>query len=179
MASLVGGVGLKVRTFDDLAQEEEMKANYLLESENEETSESLLSDLAGYITSEFEKNRRDKIDSGIEKEILDSLRQFNGEYSPEELALISNEGGSKIFMNITAVKSRAAKSWSADIYQSAKNKTWELDSTTLPDLPDEIEQMIEQAIQKEFQQMASTANQGQNGVSVEAAQETIRNVNQM
>ena len=177
MVQSVGGIGIEVIPIDTLLEEDAAKANYLLDMEEEEQESSPLSGLAHYIISVFHDNRMNKIDSGIEDEILDSLRQFNGEYTPRERDLIAEEGGSDIYMNLTATKARAAKSWIADIYQSAKGKTWELDSTAIPDLPSGIIEMIETSIQREFQ--ATVAKVSQEGVTTEVAQETIREVNQL
>ena len=43
----------------------------------------------------------------VEKEDLASLRQKKGEYEPRKLAEIRKQGGSEIFMKITAVKCHA------------------------------------------------------------------------
>jgi len=128
-----------VTDIDTLVKEELSSSNEILDKEKseKELKESARSSLANYIIRVANKNRDDKRNSGIEDEILNSLLQFNGEYSSRDKALIAEEGGSSIFMNLTATKARAAKSWIADIYSAAKGKTWALESTPNPELPED------------------------------------------
>lgn len=172
----VGGIGVEVKPVALLIEEEKQEVLFLEESEKEESIS--YSGLASYIINSFHENRNNKTNSGIEKEIIESLEQFNGEYSSADKAIIAQEGGSKIFMNLTATKARAAKSWIADIYQSAKGHTWELDNTPIPDVPQEISSMIEEAIQREFTQTVSKDSPIGTPMSTEQAQETIRETNQ-
>jgi len=166
-----------VTDIDTLVKEELSSSNEILDKEKseKELKESARSSLANYIIRVANKNRDDKRNSGIEDEILNSLLQFNGEYSSRDKALIAEEGGSSIFMNLTATKARAAKSWIADIYSAAKGKTWALESTPNPELPEEIVHIIEEAIQKEFTQIAPQP--GQQATTAQA-QETIKVINQ-
>ena len=124
-----------------LVKEEEGKKNEVLEKENLENSISLNS-LAGHITAVFRDNRDARLNSGVERKLFDSLRAYNGEYTQNEKALIKQEGGADIFMNITATKCRAAKSWICDIMMPAKEKAWMLSPTPMPELPEEIDALF-------------------------------------
>ncbi len=171
--------GLHIETADQIINNEirlaeEAEADVL----GQQMEDDLLfkSSLAGHILEEFGVNKDAKEASGIKEEIFESLRAFNGEYSPKDLALIEAEGGSKIFMNITATKARAAKSWIADVLKPAKGKAWTVMPTPNPDLPDQMIKSIEEAIKKEFEAAADQVQSQEQ--PAEAAQETIKDINQ-
>jgi hypothetical protein len=180
MPELIGGIGIQVKPVGTLLEEDALKANSILDAEEAQKKyeNDQYSGLFRYVIREFQKNRDNKIESGIEEEIIESLEQFNGEYSAKDLSLIRAAGGSEIFMNLTAVKARAAKSWIADVYQSAKGHTWEFDDTPVPDLPDNIEELILNAIQREFEEATKAQAPDGQPMSVEMAQETLRESNQ-
>lgn len=86
----------------------------------------------------------------LEERMLQCLRQRNGEYDPEKLQEIKEQGGSDIFINLTSVKCRAATSWLRDtLLGTGTDKPWGLDATPEPTLPPEIVQgmMAEMAAQ--------------------------------
>lgn len=113
--------------------------------------QAFTSALAGHILQAFQTNRDARRNSLIEDEMFDSLRAYNGEYSPAELAKIRQSGGSEIFINLTGVKARAAASWIRDIELPAKERSWLLEPTPLPDLPKEIKAKVERAVLREFE----------------------------
>jgi hypothetical protein len=185
-----GGVPLKVQSREEVLAEEAKRDNI-----NEETPVEIEYDqLTSHILSEFEINRRAKIDSGIEKEILDSRRANNGEYSAEDIARIQATGGSQIFMNITSTKTRALKSWMTDILKPPIGEPWSLEPSPIEDLPEDIRELLKEQLQQEFEQMlqppqAPEQPQDPNAPrsaqppqppqpTAEGAQETIREQNQ-
>ena len=88
----------------------------------------------------------------LEERMLQCLRQRNGEYDPEKLQEIKEQGGSDIFINLTSVKCRAATSWLRDtLLGTGTDKPWGLDATPEPDLPPEVVQglMADMAAQLE------------------------------
>src|SRR5690554_1701014 len=86
--------------------------------------ETYHSALAGYIVSQFRFFRDARRNSGVENEIIDSQRAYNGEYSAYEKARI-NPLGADIYMHITTTKCRAVASWIKDILLSTK-KSWSI-----------------------------------------------------
>ena len=175
-----GGISLKVLSTSDLMSmtDEEF-------AQSEEDYAPQYDSLVSYITGIFHDNRRIKEESGIEDDILDSLRAFSGEYSREDKARIVKFGGSQIFMNLTATKARAAKSWIADILKPSTGEPWSMEPTPISDLPTDIREMLEAALSKEFEEKIKEGQpqaapvEGQPVPSgVETAQETIREANQ-
>ncbi|MCK5020364.1 MAG: hypothetical protein KAS32_25225 [Candidatus Peribacteraceae bacterium] len=174
-------MAIGVKGIDELVEEQALEGNKVSDKEAEETAflSVDLTPLAGHITSNFYINRDAKTNSNIKNEILDSLRAFNGEYNPEDLARIKAEGGSEIFMNITATRARAAKSWIADILQPAAiGKAWTLRPSPKEDLPLDIENIITTMINKEFSSERIANQQSQVQPTLEEAGDKIRDINQ-
>ena len=134
------------------------------------------SSLFSHIISTFETNKDAKKTSGIEEEIFTSLRDYNGEYSSQDLAKIREEGGSSIFMNLTATKVRAAQSWIRDILLSPTEDPFTVMPTPIPSLPEDIEKQLEEAFNKEFIKMEGQVLE-EGGVSPQKAQDTILTLN--
>lgn len=191
MAINAGGISLKILSADDVLNLAEEKVDY-----GEEAHDIDYDALTSYIVKHFEANKRNREDSGIEEEIFDSLRAFNGEYGGQDLQRIKAAGGgSTIFMNLTATKCRAAKSWISDIVKPSLGKPWALEPTPVEDLPEEIREMLKGALTKEFDELVTADQaaqqqgppqqggpQGQPGQppqsKAEQAQEKIRDINQ-
>ena len=70
----------------------------------------------------------------IQEEMLQAMRQRNGEYEADKLRAIRGQGGSEVFMMITEVKCRAAESWLRDILLDSGTPPWEIEPTPIPDL---------------------------------------------
>ncbi len=141
-----------VGTEEMMAEHEEMK-NYLTEAEMEETQakQALFeTSLAGHIIYVYTQNKDSRRDSGIEQEMLDGMDAFNGEYEAAIRSAIEQEGGSKIFMNITATKSRNCSSWIKDIMMPAMEKAWRLSPTAEPEIDPKLMETIEGMLMKEF-----------------------------
>ncbi len=92
------------------------------------------------------------------------LRRRKGEYDAIQLDAIKKMGGSQIFMRITGTKCNAAHSWIADIFAPAGDRPWALESTPIPDLPDDIRQELLNTAVEGAQEM---------GVPLEVMQELV------
>jgi len=95
----------------------------------------------------------------IENIMLRAMRQRNGEYEADKLSQIREQGGSEIFMMITEVKCRAAESWLRDILLDQGTPPWDLNPTTIPDLPPGAENEIEQMFAQKVLQMLQSKGQ--------------------
>ena len=128
-------LGVIVASPEELYDEELTQAEQEgVDFEETKATEAEYSALASHILKNFETNKNAKKDSGIEEEIFNSLRDYNGNYSPEDLSKIAAEGGSSIYMNLTATKSRAAMSWIRDILLSANQEAFSIKATPIPTL---------------------------------------------
>jgi len=101
----------------------------------ERQAEPLITGLAAYLRKCWDAARIAK--QPIHDEMLEALRQRNGEYSGSKLSEIRKQGGSEVFMMITEVKCRAAESWLRDILLDTGTTPWDLRATPIPDLTPE------------------------------------------
>lgn len=97
----------------------------------------------------------------IEHRLLSAQRRRNGEYDPKIKQDIQAQGGSMVFMMITATKCRAAAAWLRDtLLGTGSEKPWTLEPTPLPDLPPQTYQdLMEEAAARIQQYMMTTGMQ--------------------
>jgi len=103
--------------------------------------------LSAHIRKVWTINRQSK--ETIENEMLNCLRQKKGEYDPQTLANIREQGGSEIYMKLTTTKVRAAISWIRDII--GEERPWGLEPTPMPELPSWAVKGIIEKIKAEMQ----------------------------
>lgn len=104
----------------------------------------VLSGLSAYVRRCWESARDAK--QPIEDKMLRALRQRNGEYEPDKLAAIRAEGGSEIFMMLTATKCRGAESWLRDILLDQGMVPFDLKPTAVPDMSPEHTEKVTAAL---------------------------------
>lgn len=114
-------------------------------------SEQALTNLAGYIRTQFEMMRqhRNNTTAGWSNRLTAALRAFNGQYDPAKLQEIGKFGGSQIYFRMIASKCRGASSLLRDVYLQA-DRPWGLDPGPDPAIPPNIMSSIEQLIQSEL-----------------------------
>ncbi|MFW6437395.1 MAG: portal protein [Armatimonadota bacterium] len=122
-----------------------------------QAEEAVRTQLAAHIRRKWRKAYQAKITH--EERMLENLRQRNGEYSPQKLRAIRQQGGSEIFMMLTAIKCRAAKSWIRDILQPSGDRPWMLTPSHTPDLHPEQERALIQKVQADAQQFMMATGQ--------------------
>src|SRR5712672_3186594 len=113
-------------------------------------------ELCGYIRAQFEimRNHRNTA-SGWSNRLLESLRTFNGQYSPTKMQEVIKFGGSQVYARLSAQKCRAASSLLRDIYLGP-DRPWSIKPPADPDIPPEIIQKIDQLMRSEQQMVAQT-----------------------
>lgn len=143
---------MRVVSNDELARRDQ--AALQAEREAERSKEQVLDNLASYTLALWEDAKRAK--NLIRPRLLDSLRQRRGEYDPEILAAIRKTGGSEIYMMLTSVKCRAAASWLRDaLMGQGAEKPWTVSPTPNPELPQDAEERLYEAVGVEVGQMAA------------------------
>lgn len=102
--------------------------------------------LAGYIKSKWRTAMTAKQQTS-EIRMLQSVRARRGEYDPDKLAMLREQGSATIYMMITSNKCRAASSWLRDtLVTAAEEKPWTIAPTPIPDLPpDQVNAIMQQA----------------------------------
>lgn len=118
-----------------------------------------LTNLASHIRTRWEQMKRHRSSgSGWDHRLIDALRAFNGEYSPEKLAEIKRFGGSDVYARIIAMKCRGASSLLRDIYMTT-DRPWAVQAPADPDVPEEISQRIAMLVSSEVQTLAASGQQ--------------------
>lgn len=145
-----------VQTADELAKQETETA---LASQPQ--TEDQMSSLAGRIRSDWEKAKKAK--ETIAKEMLESLRQRNGEYSPEKLAAIRKIRSAEVYMKLTNTKCRSLEAWIREIEFQSGQKCWDIEPTPDPELPPEIASELKQKFYREatYQLLMNSMMSGQ------------------
>jgi hypothetical protein len=136
-----------VKSNADLVREEQAQAGKSGEREAFE------SQLAAHIRKVWERNRRAK--EVVQERMLKCMRQRNGQYDAETLNEIRKQGGSEIYMMLTATKCRAAKSWITDIEVPAGANAWFLEPTPIPDLPPDQAQQVQEAATAKYREQVA------------------------
>jgi hypothetical protein len=125
-----------------------------LEAESKKRSDAMqnqpvIQGLAAHVRTRWDSSRTAKRD--LEERMLQCLRQRNGEYDPDKLQEIKEQGGSDIYINLTSVKCRAATSWLRDtLLGSGSDKPWSIAGTPNPDMPPEIMQELQARLANEL-----------------------------
>ena len=125
-----------------------------LEAESRKRSDAMqnqpvIQGLAAHVRTRWESSRTAK--RTLEDRMLQCLRQRNGEYDPDKLQEINEQGGSSIYINLTSVKCRAATSWLRDtLMGSGSDKPWSIAGTPNPDMPPEIMQELQARLANEL-----------------------------
>lgn len=116
-------------------------------------SQPVVQALAGYIRKKWMSAMLAKQQTS-EIKMLKSVRARRGEYDPDKLAQLREQGSATIYMMLTSNKCRAASSWLKDtLVTAAEDKPWTIKPSPMPDLPpDQVQSIMEQA-QQEVQQL--------------------------
>ena len=133
----MNGIETDYKTYSDVLTSD-------AESKQEAKRNQFESALAEHILAVWEKNKRAKLD--VELRIIRSLRQRDGKYDPEKLALIRLTEGSEFFSMLTYIKCRAAEAWAGEAYSEIRNKSWYIKPTPIPDLPENVVKKIEEDV---------------------------------
>lgn len=111
-----------------------------LREAEEVQSTPLLQGLAAHLYTLWEPARYAQSD--LRDAMLKAMRQRKGEYEPDKLAQIRQQGGSEVYMMVTDVKCRGAESWLRDVLMDEGMIPFDVKPTPKPGLPPEEEATI-------------------------------------
>jgi hypothetical protein len=132
------------------------RADNLIAEQREDYGAYTSTSLLGlHAMQQFEVARRHRDNSGMSLRLIHCLRAFNGEYSPTQLAQITEFGGSDAYLRITAVKCRTLSALLSELYLSTE-RPWTLSATPVPTLPDSLAADIETLVSAENEALAKT-----------------------
>lgn len=140
-----GGM-VTIKSLKALQDEQRMKAQ-------EANAQPVVQALAGFIRKTWMSSMLAKQQTS-EIKMLKSVRARRGEYDPDKLAQLREQGSSTIFMMLTSNKCRAASSWLRDtLITAADEKPWTIKPGAIPDLPPNQVQSIMAQAQQEVMQL--------------------------
>jgi hypothetical protein len=149
----IGGF-LPIQSLSSMMAEDEAAAS--AQRAIEANNQPLVSSLAGHIRNHWALAKKAKMH--IEQEMLSAVRSRRGEYDPEVLSRIKQQGGSEIYMMLFATKARQAKALLVDVLVGAgTEKPWTISPTPKPELPPTEVNQIMQGI---FEQVAQAEMMG-------------------
>lgn len=143
-----GGM-VTIKSLKALQDEQRAKAQ-------EQNSQPVVQALAGFIRKTWMSSMMAKQQTS-EIKMLKSVRARRGEYDPDKLAQLREQGSSTIYMMLTSNKCRAASSWLRDTLITASDeKPWTIKPGAIPDLPpNQVESIMAQAQQEVMQLYAA------------------------
>lgn len=108
-----------------------------------QAQQPVIQNLAHYVRECWSKAKMAKMP--VERRMLRAVRSRRGEYDPEKLAQIREQGGSEIYMMLFSSKARQAGALMRDVLiGSGAEKPWTLRPTAKPDInPGEVQQIME------------------------------------
>ena len=128
----------------------------------EAQNQPLVSSLVSHVQNCWTANKTAK--QPIEKILITAARQRNGDYEPEVLERLRQQGETDpIYMMITDIKCRAAIAWIKDVSIPPGEIPAHFEPTPIPEMPPEVIQAAKQratkALQEHMMQMGMTAQQ--------------------
>lgn len=124
----------------------------------EKASTPEMSQLASHIHKRMTDMRNFRNTEGIAERLIEALRTYKGQYSPNKLQEIKKFQGSEVYARVTATKCRGATALLRDVYLGPE-RPWDLDPTPKPTTPQNIEQTIQQLVSIEVATMQQSGQQ--------------------
>ena len=137
---LLGGL-IEVRSLARMQEDE------LREAEQANTAPEI-EGLAAYIRKCWSEAKEAKEDK-VEPLLLKAIRQRRGEYDPDMLAILKEQGSTIIYMLLTSNKCRAAASW---LREALGDMPWGCSPTPVSDIDDETKAGIIEVAEQQIQQ---------------------------
>lgn len=134
----------------------------------DELAQPALDGIAGHINKCWEAARNNK-QIEVKERLLYAKRARRGEYDAQKLAAIRQlTGGSEEYGRIVSNKCRIAEAWLRDVYLGQAEKAWVLRHTPVPELSEESQQEVQDAIQKEIVEAVAIFGQTPPGEMINA-----------
>ena len=136
----------------------EQQQEDIIRNEATQAEEQKKQGVAGYIRQQFFEMRSDRETRGISDRLVESLRAYRGEYTPQKSASIKQFGGSEVYARLTTVKCRGATAMLRDIYLAGE-RPWFIQPTPDPVLPEDVTKSVLELVTSEVQKMQSAGQQ--------------------
>jgi hypothetical protein len=145
---------LRVVSNQDMQQQEQDAAKAAQGS----VDDPVMDQLAAHIRTRMTEMRNFRNTEGLGQRLIDAFRAYKGEYDQAKLNEIRKFGGSEIYARVTSSKCRGATALLRDVYLGA-DRPWDIDSTPVPNIPEPIEQSIQELVKIEVATMQQSGQQ--------------------
>ena len=137
----IGGI-MDIKSASTVLAEEQADYASRAEAAN---NQPVIVGLAGHIRQCWSQARVAKQD--IELKMMDAVRAKRGEYHPDKLSRLREQGSSEIYMMLFATKARQLKALLGDILLAeGSEKPWSISPTPVANLPEDIKTQILQGV---------------------------------
>jgi len=143
---------LQIKSNQDMTAESLAK-----HQDSQQQQKPIISQLSAYVLSAYEDAELFRSTTNVTQRLLICKRQNAGRYTKEKLDAIQRSGGSRLYANVTQVKTQAAEAWMGDVFTPASDKPWDVVPTPIPDLPEDVKRGIVEQTVREFQAMGAPA----------------------
>jgi hypothetical protein len=151
MSDSPGGGLLRVVGNGDMVERERAIAQ---QQADEEARAQQAQGIAAHIRTLFQQFKSTRETEGISDRLIEALRTFRGEYSPQKRNEIKKFGGSAVYSRLSALKCRGATAMLRDIYLAGE-RPWFISPTPKPTLPEDVMQSLLQLVSVEVQNAAA------------------------
>ena len=143
---------LRVASPDDLNSKDADEVRAF--QNTQDAGEEDYSQLVAHIRKEFRNAKDARQKSGLSQRMIDALRTYKGDYTPEKIQDIKQFGGSEVFSRVTASKCRAATAILRDLFLSASDNPWELKPTPVPSVGEDTTAELAELLTMEVTMLA-------------------------
>lgn len=164
-AFTIGGI-MSAKPLGDVLADERRAAQ---ERASEANNTALVTSLSAQIRKHWSSAKLAKRE--VERKMLDAIRAKRGEYSPDKLQELRNQGSSEIYMMLFATKARQAKALLSDVLLgTGTEKPWTVRPSPSPSLPDDVTA----SILKEVAEIVAQAEASPNPMSMQDIRQLLR-----
>lgn len=136
----VGGI-MEMRSLSQMIEDERAAAE-------KEASKPVIEGIAAHIRKCWDEAREAK-EQKVEKQMLKNLRQRKGEYDPDMLATLKDQGSAIIYMMLTSNKCRSASAW---LREALGGMPWSAAPTPVADIDPQTKESIVALAEQQIQQ---------------------------
>jgi hypothetical protein len=145
---------IPIRNATEVQDEKRKKASASHEAGKQDF---FVSNLGAHVEWAWQRAKRAK--QHAEDDMMDSLRQRNGNYDIDTLSAIKQMGGSEVYVLLTSTKCRAAEAWINDVLRPVSEYPFSIDPTPIAELPPPIMEKIKQEVYAVSAQVMQQAQQ--------------------
>lgn len=128
---------------------------YLKDLEDAYDQGEHVDELAHFVMAAASKAKNFRTSLGIDRRFQKALNAVNCVYDPEDCRLLDHNA---IYMPVINTKVRGFRAWIGDILINSEDRPWTIAPTPIPDLPEEVEDVVIDAFMDEVSRFGFTGS---------------------